>query len=97
MGWSTYAQQVAHSQAVTLQIKTACQTRINQEFLTVIQQRAALNAENEQNINQLLVEALNGSKNTPAQNAVLAKKYLDELDRINDALKRATYPDIGSC
>jgi hypothetical protein len=76
---------------------TACQTRINQEFLQVIQTRAGLNSENESNINNLILELFKSAGNTKAQDLAEEKAFITELDTVNGRLKSATYPDIGSC
>lgn len=75
----------------------ACQTKVNQEFLAVLKERATISNENTSNINDFVVALINSKKNTPAQDAAVIKTYLTELAKINGELQHATYPDIGSC
>lgn len=75
--------------------RAACQTRVNQEFLTVIKQRAALNTSATANIDKLIVAVF--ADKTPQQAQADYKKYLAELDTINGELKRATFPSVGNC
>lgn len=76
---------------------TSCQTRINQEFLAVIKERAELNNENTANINKLIVEAFSASTKTIAERKAEGQAYLTELDRINGELAKATFPSLSSC
>lgn len=89
-GFATYTQ--VHYAEVT-----ACQTRINQEFLQTIKNRAGLNNDNEANINKLILELFSSAKNTPAQDAAEEKAFITELDKVTHELRQATYPDIGDC
>lgn len=90
LGWSTYTQ-------VRYSAVTACQTRINQDFLSIIKERSQLSNENTTNINKLIVELFDSAKNTPAQDTAEEKAFLTELDKVNGELQRTTYPDIGDC
>lgn len=75
--------------------RAACQTRVNQEFLAVIKQRAALSTESTANIDALIVSVF--ADKTPQQAQADYAKYKARLDTINGELKRATFPSIGSC
>lgn len=77
--------------------RAACQTRVNQEFLAVIKERAEINNENTDNLNNFVVAFLHSKNNTPAQDQEVINTYLTELAKINGELKRATFPSIGSC
>jgi hypothetical protein len=74
---------------------TECQTRINQQFLSVLKERARLGQENSTNINNL-VKAVFTAKDSKTAMADY-QRYLTELDRINGETQRATYPDLQSC
>lgn len=88
-GFAVYTQ--AHAED---QVK--CQSAINQEFLTILKERAAIGNENTANINNLIQEVF-----TPGITSEQAEKdyqnYLTELAKINGDLKHATYPEIGNC
>lgn len=77
--------------------RSACQTRVNQDFLAVIKERATISNENTANLNDFVVAFLHSKSNTPAQDQVIINKYLTELARINGELQRATFPSIGNC
>lgn len=77
--------------------QVSCQTRINQEFLTVLKERATIGNENTENLNNFIVSFINSANYTKAQDAAVIKTYLTELATINGDLKNATYPDIGHC
>jgi hypothetical protein len=76
---------------------TACQARINQTFLTVIKERSQLSNENNQNINSLIVQVFKLSSGDKAAALAEYKAYLTELDKVNNELRQATYPNIGDC
>jgi len=75
--------------------RAACQTRINQEFLAVIKERAKVGNANTKNINDLIQEVF--STKDPKVALADYQKYLKELAVINGELQRDTFPDIGSC
>jgi hypothetical protein len=77
--------------------QSTCQTKVNQEFLAVIKERAAIGNENTANINAFVVAVINSKNYTPAQDAKAISVYLTELAKINGELSRATFPAIGSC
>jgi hypothetical protein len=77
--------------------QSACQTKVNQEFLAVIKDRANISNENTANLNNFIVAFLHSKNNTPAQDTAVIDAYLTELAKINGELKRATFPSIGSC
>jgi aminoglycoside phosphotransferase family enzyme len=93
-----FFQQTERSHEVSRQAAvSSCQTRINQEFLAVLKERATIGNENTTNINDFVVAILNSKGNTAAQNAKIVNTYLTGLAKINGELQHATYPDIGSC
>ena len=75
--------------------RAACQTRVNQEFLTIIKQRAALSTESTGTIDNLIVSVF--ADKTPAQAQADYQKFVKELETVNGELKRATFPSVGSC
>ena len=77
--------------------RNSCQTKINQEFLATLKERATINNNNTNNINGFVVALINSASYTKAQDAAVIKAYLTELATINGDLKAATYPDIGNC
>lgn len=77
--------------------RVACQTAINQEFLSVIRTRGSIGNENVANLNDFVVAFINSKNNTPAQDQKVITTYLTELAKINGELAKATYPSIGDC
>lgn len=89
-GWSVYTQNQDSSQV-------SCQTRINQKFEEIITARSSLTNENTQNVNDFIVALLNSKSSTPEQNQKVIAHYLTELAKVNNELKRTTFPTIGTC
>lgn len=72
-----------------------CQSGINQEFLAVLKQRAAVSTDSTSTINNLIIGVF--SSKTPAEAQAEYKKYLTELAKVDGELRKLTYPDLGSC
>lgn len=77
--------------------RAACQTRVNQEFLVIIKQRAVLSTENTDNLNYFVQQLLKSKNYTHAQDEAVIKTYETKLAEINVDLRKATYPAIGNC
>lgn len=89
-GVSTYTQIHENHQA-------ACYNRIDQEFLSVIKQRSAVQNENTANLNYFVEQAIESPKYTQAQKEAFIHTYLTELAKINGELRSLTFPNFNGC